>query len=61
LSEALGICNDPGILSLALEVGEISLVEYFYETDLYYRVLDELLKAERNLLMAEADLTKYSL
>ena len=61
LSLALEISNDPGLLSIAVESGEISMVEYFYETDLYYRVLSELLYAEKELQLAEAELSKYEL
>jgi len=59
LSLALVQGNDPQIMTLALEAGEISLIEYFYETDLYYRVQKELLMTEKNLLLAEAELNKY--
>ncbi len=61
LSLALEISNDPGLLSIAVESGEISMVEYFYETDLYFRVLSELLYAEKELQLAEAELSKYEL
>ena len=59
LSRALELSNDPALLSLAMESGEISLVEFFYETDLYYRVLGELLLAEKQLYLAESELKKY--
>ncbi len=61
LSLALVLGNDPEIMALAFESGEISLVEYFYETDLYYHVQKELLVAEKQLLLAEAELTKYEI
>ena len=59
LASALELSNDPALLNLAMESGEISLVEYFFETDLYYRVLSELLVAEKELYLAEAELRKY--
>ncbi|MFC2112238.1 TolC family protein [Bacteroidota bacterium] len=61
LSRALARSNDPSLLALAMESGEISLVEYFFETEMYYRVLNELLFAEKELYLAEAELTKYEL
>jgi len=59
LSSALQSSNDPELLALAVESGEISVVEYFYETDLYYKVYNEFLIAEKELYRAEAELTKY--
>ena len=61
LSSALQSSNDPDLLALAVESGEISVVEYFYETDLYYKVYNEFLIAEKELYRAEAELTKYEL
>ncbi len=61
LALALELSNDPALLNLAMESGEISMVEFFYETDLYYRVLGELLVAEKELYLAESELTKYKL
>lgn len=59
LSRALQNTNDPVILARALETGEISVVEYFYESDLYYQVFNELLLTEKNMYMAESELTRY--
>jgi cobalt-zinc-cadmium efflux system outer membrane protein len=61
LSSALEQGNDPEILALAFEAGEISLIEYFYETDLYYSVQKDLWMTEKNLLLAEAELNKFDL
>jgi outer membrane protein TolC len=61
LSEVLDIANDPGLLSLAVETGEISMIEYFYEVELYYRVRHDFLLAEKELHLVEAELNKYSL
>jgi outer membrane protein TolC len=61
LSEALDTANDPGLLSLAVETGEISMIEYFYEAELYYRVLHDFLMAEKELHLVEAELNKYDL
>jgi len=57
LSSALQSSNDPELLALAVESGEISVVEYFYETDLYYKVYNEFLIAEKELYRAEAELS----
>jgi len=58
---ALKNSNDPELLTLAVESGEISVVEYFYEADLFYKVYNELLVAEKELYRAEAELTKYEM
>ena len=61
LSEALDMANDPALLSLAVEAGEISMIEYFYEAELYYRVFHDFLLAEKELHLVEAELNKYDL
>jgi len=61
LSEALERVNDPDLLSLAVEKGEISMIEYFYETEMYYRVRHDFLLAEKELHIIEAELNKYDL
>jgi outer membrane protein TolC len=61
LSEVLEFANDPGLLSLAVETGEITMIEYFYEAELYYRVMHDLLIAEKELYLAETELNKYGL
>jgi outer membrane protein TolC len=61
LSDALESSNDPEIMAAALEAGEVSMVEYFYETDLYYRVRAKLLLAEKEFYLAEAELRIYEL
>jgi len=61
LSEVLEIANDPGLLSFAVETGEISMIEYFYEVELYYRVRHDFLLVEKELHLAEAELNKYGL
>lgn len=61
LSEVLDVANDPGLLSLAVQAGEISMIEYFYEVELYYRVRHDFLLAEKELHLVEAELNKYGL
>jgi len=61
LSEVLEVANDPGLLSLAVETGEISMIEYFYEVELYYRVRHDFLLAEKELHLVETELNKYGL
>jgi outer membrane protein TolC len=61
LSNALALANDPELLSLSLETGEITMIEYFYEAELYYQVMHDLLVAEKDLHLAEAELNKYNL
>lgn len=61
LEEALGAVNSITLLSSALENGEISLSEYFYNSDLYFRNQQQLLRYKRDLLVQEAELMKIYL
>jgi len=61
LEEALGSVNSPGLLTAAMENGEISLSEYFYMSDFYFRNQQQLLRYKRDLLVQEADLLKVYL
>jgi cobalt-zinc-cadmium efflux system outer membrane protein len=61
LSEVLDQADDPGLLSLAVKTGEISMIEYFYEAEMYYRTWHDLLQAEKQLYLLEAELNKYGL
>ena len=61
LSRALEFSNDPELLGLAMESGEITMVEYFLESNLYYKVLNDLLNAEKEMYRADAELSKYEL
>jgi cobalt-zinc-cadmium efflux system outer membrane protein len=61
LSAVLDQVDDPGLLSLAVETGEISMIEYFYEAEMYYRTWHDLLQAEKQLYLFEAELNKYGL
>jgi hypothetical protein len=40
---------------------KISIVEYLYETELYYEVLNNLLQAEKQLYLVESELKKFEL
>ena len=44
----------------ALEKGEISLSDYFYELSFYYQSADKILEMEFNLNEATAELNKYN-
>jgi len=61
LQSALESTNDPELLALAVKSGEIPLIDYYFGTELYYRVFEEFLVAEKEFYMAEAELTKYDL
>ena len=61
LQDALQSTNVPGLLAVAMERGEISMMEYYFGTELYYRVLEEYLAAEKDFYLAEAELTRYGL
>jgi outer membrane protein TolC len=58
LEAALGSANSLQILTSSLENGEISLSEYFYNSDFYFRNLQLLLRYKKELLTLEADLMK---
>jgi hypothetical protein len=58
LEEALGSGNSMQILTSSMESGEISLSEYFYNSDFYFRNQQLLLRYEMELLALEADLLK---
>ena len=61
LEEALGSANSLSLLSSAMENGEISLTEYFYSSDFYFRNQQQLLRYKRDLLVQEAELLKVYL
>ena len=58
LEEALGSANSLKILTSSMESGEISLSEYFYNSDFYFRNQQLLLRYKMELLALEADLLK---
>ena len=61
LEEALGKANSLSLLTAALENGEISLSEYFYSSDFYFRNQQQLLRFKHDLLVQEAELLKVYL
>jgi hypothetical protein len=58
LEEALGTGKSLQILTSSLESGEISLWEYFFSSDFYFRNQQLLLRYKMELLVLEADLLK---
>ena len=58
LEEALESANSLDLLSSSMEAGEISLSEYFYNSDFYFRNQQLLLRYKMELLALEADLLK---
>jgi outer membrane protein TolC len=61
LEEALGAVNSLSLLATSLENGEISLSEYFYTSDFYFRNQVQLLGYKRDFLLQEADLLRIFL
>ncbi len=61
LEEALDSSNGITVLTAALESGEISLSEYFYATDFYFRNEQLLLEYRKDWLLTEAELLKIYL
>jgi len=58
LEEVLGSANSLDLLSASMESGEISLSEYFYNSDFYFRNQQLLLRYKKEMLALEADLLK---
>lgn len=58
LQDALSQVNDESLLSIALELGEISLSEYIFATELYFQNVIKLMEYQRERLKLEADLLK---
>lgn len=58
LEEALKLANTPELLASSVESGEISLAEYFYTSDFFFRNQQLLLRYKRDRLILEADLVK---
>lgn len=61
LEEALESANSLKLLTSAMESGEISLSEYFYTSDFYFRNQQQLLRYKRDILVQEAELLKVYL
>jgi len=61
LEEALESVHSSTLLANALEKGEISLSEYFYSSDFYFRNQQLLLRYSRDLLIQETELLKVYL
>ncbi len=61
LEEALDSGNSTELLALALKSGEISLSEYFYASDFYFRNEQLLLQYKRDQLLKEAELMRVYL
>lgn len=58
LSGALSRVDDEALLTTSLQAGEISLSEFLYGTEMYFRNKQKLLEYERDLKLVEAELMK---
>jgi len=58
LERLLAISNDESLLRQAMIAGEISLTQYYYESDFYFQNLMNMLEFKKELLLLEADLRK---
>ncbi|MCA1746339.1 MAG: TolC family protein, partial [Bacteroidales bacterium] len=58
LRGALSQVDDEALLTASLQAGEISLSEYLYGTELYFRNKQKLLEYEHDLQVVEADLMR---
>ena len=61
LEVALGTGNSIELLALALDSGELSLSEYFYASDFFFRNQQLLLRYKKDQLILEAELLKVYL
>ncbi len=57
--EEIAAYNNGNLILKALEAGEISLSEYFYELSFYYESIEKLLEMEHTLNKAWIELQKY--
>lgn len=58
MSELLNNSNNDDLLLKALEGGEISLTQYYYESDFYFQNQFDLLDLQRDLFMLESELLR---
>ncbi len=61
LKTSLTEMNNEYLLSRSLELGQISIIEYFWEMDYFYLIEDNYLEIELSYQMAFARLYQYSL
>jgi outer membrane protein TolC len=59
--QALAAVNNADLLKKALDVGEISLLNYITELEIYYKTVDNLLATERDLHLRYAELQQWDL
>jgi len=60
MSELLESSNNEELLLKALESGEISLTQYYYESDFFFQNQFDLLDFQRDLYLVEAELLRVS-
>jgi len=58
LNKVFYLANNENLLYQSMEAGEISLTQYFYESDFFFQSKLALLESRRDLLRLEADLLK---
>lgn len=56
MKELINASNNDALLFKALENGEISLTQYYYELDFYFQTKFDLIEFQRNLHLIEAEL-----
>ena len=58
MEELLVVSNNEVLLRQAMEAGEISLTQYFYESDFYFQNVLNLFEFKKEMLLLEVDLRK---
>lgn len=58
LEQLLEVSNDELLLRKAMEAGEISLTEYFYESDFYFQAIVNLVEFKKEMFLIETELLK---
>lgn len=59
--QALNSARNESLLNKALELGQISTIEYFLEVSYYFDIIDEMLELERDYYLALAELYQFNL
>ena len=59
--KALTEADNSQYLKRALDVGEISVLDYLRQASIYYQFIDKAMSAERDLHKSHAELTSYTL
>lgn len=60
-NEALNVTNDYSLLKMAFDKGQLSLINYLLELEVYYDTLDKFLETERDYQLALSELVRWEM